>query len=287
MAIRSRIILPRLIEQATLYASSAAATLPPANAANDDRTEVWRSTGCTSEYLDVDLGETCPINCAVLLNHTMTAKGTIGVQAGASQGDNSIKDDTYDAWEPLFGYGEGGFGEHGYGGYLTDDEIATYFSAGAIRIIYFDQVWARWLHFPLADPDNPAGVLEVGRIIPATYLESGRGVAPGMGQKAEDPSPVRHTIGGQPKKTAKTKYRSPSYSFNTVQDSEVWGLWFAALQELGTGVSFVLDALYGADLDSARLQNQLYCHIDEGEMPEIFVDRRYRGDVTLKVRETT
>ncbi|MCB2186478.1 MAG: hypothetical protein KQJ78_08680 [Deltaproteobacteria bacterium] len=284
MPVQTRLLLGSLVDGATLTASSAAAALPVTHLQDQFRTRVWRAAGCASEYVDLDFGQARAFNCLALVNHNLTAFGAISLAAGTLAGGDDLKNDTYPAWEPLFGFGEGGFGETGYGGYLTPEEVAAYFPAGTLRVIYFDQVVARFWRVSLADPGNPAGHVEAGRLLLDAYRSSGRGVSEGMENAPRDPSSITYSKGGQPWRDRQTKFREASYRYDQVDPGETWGTWYATVQQLGVGVSFVGDFLAGLGILGGRLHNQLYCHLTEPAAVE--VGALCRGSLALSVRES-
>lgn len=282
----SRIITGTLVDGAAVTASSQTASLPASNLQNDIRGKVWRPTGCADEYADFVFDDPHPFNCLAVLNHNLTAYGEITVQAGTGVGDSSLMNETFDAQEILFGFGEGGFGEHGFGGYLTTNEIATYFPAGALRVIYFDQVWSKYWRIKFADPNNPAGYIEVGRLLLDAYRQSEQGVALGMPNTPDDPSLVSYSEGGQTWKTSKKRYRTASYTYPYVSANQSYGLWYSLLQELGVGSHFVGDFLYGTGNLSMRMHNQLYCHIPAGGLSGITLLEKGQSNFSLSVRES-
>ena len=221
-----------------------------------------------------------------LIQHNLSYDGVITLQAGSAPGTSDLMDQAYPAWEPLFGLGEGGLGQYGLGGYLTPEQVQTFFPAGTLRIIYFDEVRARYWRLLLEDADNPNGYLQAGRVILDFYRQSSRMVASGMKITAQDPSKVSYSKGGQAWRDARTKYRTGTYRYQYIPENQTYGLFFAMLQELGVGVSFVADFFHGDSQVSRRLHNQLYCHIPAGALPPLENLTPNYGHVTLTVRES-
>jgi len=280
--IHTRLITGTLVDAATLTASSETAELPVANLQDDRRTKVWRAQ-TTEAYVDIDLGVSRPVGAVAVVNHNLSQAGRFIVQAGTSQGDASLLDITEDAWEPLYGFGEGGFGEHSFGGYLSDEEIAIYYPAGSLRLIYFDQVDARHWRITLSEPDHPDGYVEAGRIMLDAYRSSQRGVSLGLEMLPVDPSPVSYSLGGQAWVDQRPAYRQMTVTYRGAPDA--LDLWYAVLQEVGRA-PFVGDFLHDHPAVSARLRAQLYCHLPQDGGQSIRLGYGNRGEVQLTVRES-
>ena len=286
MSLCSRFMLGTDVDRATLSASSASPNLPVKNLQDQQRTKKWRAAGCAGEHVGIDFGAVKPVSALALIQHNLTYDGRITITAGSSAGAGDLFSQTWPAWEPLFGFGEGGFGEHGLGGYLTPDEAATYFPAGTMRLIYFDEVRARYWRVTLADAANPDGWLEAGRLILGCFRQSTRMVSSPMRITPQDPSLVTYSKGGQAWRDAQTKFRMGSYRYEYIPDNQTYGLFFAMLQELGAGVSFAADFFHGDRQMSRRLHNQLYCHIPAGALPPLENVSPNYGHVELTVRES-
>lgn len=282
----SRFLLGTAVDQAQISASSQVDTLPVGNLQDQQRTKLWRATGCAQEYVDIDLGRVKSLTALALIQHNLSYDGVITLQAGSAPGTSDLMDQAYPAWEPLFGLGEGGLGQYGLGGYLTPEQVRTFFPAGTLRIIYFHEVRARYWRLLLEDADNPDGYLQAGRVILDFYRQSSRMVASGMKITAQDPSKVSYSKGGQAWRDARTKYRTGTYRYQYIPENQTYGLFFAMLQELGVGVSFVADFFHGDSQVSRRLHNQLYCHIPAGALPPLENLTPNYGHVTLTVRES-
>jgi hypothetical protein len=281
-----RVLTGTDIDAATLTASSEANGLPVENLQSDFRKRVWRSTALDGQYVDIDFGETKACNALALVNHNLTASGEITLTAGTSAGDNSLLDVTFDAWEPLFGLGEGGFGLHGWGGFLTAEEIATYLPAGTMRLYYFtDAVTARYWRVAFSDPTNPDGYIEAGRILMDSYQEAIDGIAR-LGNVPVDPSTVQYSKGGQAWRNRQTPYRTAQAQISAIHEEDIYSLWYALAQEVGVGRSFVADLLAEGDNVGMRLHNQLYCHIPQGGISEIVVTPPAVGSFNLSLRES-
>lgn len=282
---QSRLMTGTLVDAGTVTASSEEAEAPATNVQVDIRQQDHWFTGCAAEYYDIDLGAAYPITVMTLLNHNLGPYAQVTLEAGISAGDDSLLSETFDAWEPIYGYGQN-WGLN-YGGYLSQVEIARRFPAGTLLLHYLAAgVTARYWRIGLSDPTNSNGFIKVGRVMLDWYRASERGVALGMKNRPVDPSPVSYAVWGTSWKDSRTKYRTAVYQYPYVPGSETWELWYEFLQTVGVGTAFVIDALYGIDNPTARAHNQLYCEIPQDGIREIVVEDQLRASIELEVRES-
>jgi hypothetical protein len=202
--------------------ASAVATLPAWYMQTGLRTQVWRSTGLAGQWVKWDYGaeETCYY--VALVNHNLTSAGEITVTV-SENADYSfpVYEETFDAWEPVFGFGEGGFGDHGFGGYLPNSTLAE-LAPGAIRVLYFGQaVSGRYWKIELSDDANGDGYFEIGRIFNGLYWEPPRNFKLGWQFIPGDSSTVDYSAGGSPWTDVGSKQYSVSMDLK-IQSSDVW-----------------------------------------------------------------
>lgn len=170
----------RHFDAAVLTASSAVATLPAANLQDVQRKRVLRSIGVGTWTVTIDFGESIYRTCMALINHNFTFAATVRVQASdAADFGTLLKNDLYNVWEDIIGYGEGGMGVHGYGGAILESERKL-FAPEPIRIIYFepeegaDHVKARYWRWEFEDAANPDDYFEIGRAYLCLYDAYGK-----------------------------------------------------------------------------------------------------------------
>ncbi len=230
------------LDGAALTASSEATGFPVDNLQDQLRTRQWRTTGCASEYVDIDFGEEVYASGLALINHNLTPTGKITFTAGDSPGDDSLLSVEFDAVEPAIGFGEGGFGLHGFGGYLTREEIAKY-STDPVGIYYFEGVTARYWRMAVEDPDNSDGYLAVGRMILCEAIESPRLPREGLRFVPVDET-YRHTkrsLGGQKWANRQPRFRRLEIELAYIPPDSVWWGIVSMLREVGTTQDFVTD----------------------------------------------
>lgn len=181
--------------------STESASYPATNVENTSRTETWRTTGGTSEWRSWDYGsEEGYADGIAIINHNLDI-GTFQILA-SNESDFSVLllDETFDAHEEIFGFGDGRFGDHGFGGYLTADENSRwapdftrvyYFTAGGINARY----WKLVITEPVA---TSLSYIEIGRIILGPDFEPDNNLSFGSRIVPVDESEVSYSEGGQP-----------------------------------------------------------------------------------------
>lgn len=258
----SRFLLPGLIDAASVTASSAVTNFPATNVQDEQRTLYHEFNG-KSGYYSVDFGDLKTINGLAIINHNMTTSASITVQAGTSAGGSDLYSGVFAPWESLWGFGEGGFGLHGFGGYLSPSEVGVYFPAGTLCLIELPtSITARYWKITVDDSTN-SGNVRVGRLIMDSFWETERYPRTGMQNTPVDPSTVSYSVGGQAWRDNLTKFREAIITFEDVPESESYGLFYAMLLQVGVGVSFVADLIPDAEVMGQKYHNRLYCHIPD------------------------
>jgi hypothetical protein len=283
----------RFFDAAALTPSSQVATLPAVNVQDRLRKRVWRTTGCAAEYLIANLGDPGeavrpPALALALVNHNLTMDGQVRVQAAANVQFNPVLLDlTFPAWLDIIGYGEGGYGMLGYGGkipaadlpwyapepvriiYLMEDEplVETLKPAGALELKNYWKI-------SLADPANPAGYLEVGRVF-LSYFEEWAYHWDNWEMGFQDDSEIVRSRGGQPWTDRRPPYRTLRFHWGGFQDlDKYWSFVFFALK-MGLSRDWILDALPDAEeIVSTRWFTTLYGRFQQ--MPK-FTHDGYQG----------
>lgn len=235
---------------AAVSASSAVSTLPAANAVNYLKQKVWRSTGCSSEWLKFDLGSASAIRLMAIIGHNLTSGATIHFQMNAT-----------DVWTSP-----------------SVDITATWNAAMILYEWTADQSY-RWIRITIADASNPDGFVEVG------VAWGGVETSPTRNARAYrlvpvDPSLIAETADGPEMGAIKTKYNIVDYDFNNVDFSTFKTLWEA----VGIMTHFFVVTDYdNGILTDGRHDLTFYGHLDRG--PEFDSTYRDRGNVRMSFRE--
>jgi hypothetical protein len=187
----------RYCDAASLTPSSAHANYPAVNVQDKLPQRTWRTTGLAGQYLILDLGQEVSCNALTLVNTNLTCAGLIQVQASNDPAFATLLlDESHDACHAIIGYGEGGYGDFGWGGYFPESE-RSFYQPRPIRVIYFDLTAARYWKIAFTDPDNEAGYLAVGRLILTRYTEFTRQFGYNWAYTGTDDSQSQRSIGGQ------------------------------------------------------------------------------------------
>lgn len=249
MAKKLRIIWDnRYFDGATLTPSSAEANFPVANLKDKLRKRTWRTTDLSSESLKVDFGESLYCTCLALISHNLTFSGKVTVQASDDPAFGTLlKNDEYDAWADIIGYGEGGFGAHGYGGGILEAE-RSYYAPEPIRIIYFDpvgddQVQARYWRLLFSDAANPDGYFEIGRVFLGLFDEYAKQFGYGWDYTGEDDSQATYSVGGQPWIDRRPLRRVLRLSWQAFSNEDKYWRFLFFLRQVGLSWDFLIDPL--------------------------------------------
>ncbi|HTE35709.1 MAG TPA: hypothetical protein VK634_11140 [Reyranella sp.] len=141
---------PRLSDLATLTASSEVGSLPATFVKNPEPTKVWRTTGCAAESLVIDFGAAAVVDTAAIVAHNATAAGTVRLRLAATvpglTAAPSVDSGVVSLWPSS--------GKHADPDWPHELSLARAVNGMAYRYARLD----------FADPANPAGYLEFGRI---------------------------------------------------------------------------------------------------------------------------
>ena len=259
---QARFIRPFIVDDATISASSYVTMYPATNLSSKFRTKKWRGTSLTTDYLDCYLGGRKRVNSVALIGHNFEPQTTITITAGYTQGGSEVASGTFQGQRCWWGFGVDGFGEHGFGGYLSSEEELVYRAAGKIRVIYFDTIAPSYLRFALAGASHADGYLEVGRILIDYYQQSTDAASiGGVDFGSRDPSPVSTTIGGQTLKDIQDHVWEETVQFDYVDAEETHKIFYNALTRLGTANPFLVDLLPHMTVAEQRIDNMRYCEL--------------------------
>ena len=166
-----------LSDAASLGATSVNAAYPLLNLQDMQPSVVYRSANTSALDIDVDLGALTDVDFFALVNCNFTLSASVRVRTATTQA-NLTASPNYDSGAVTFtaplAYANRGF----------------YNKRAAV-------VNARWVRFSVADVANPAGFLEIGRLIVARAFVPARNYNFGGGIGFVDPTEISETLGGQ------------------------------------------------------------------------------------------
>lgn len=227
-----KILYKNWIDNGTLTFSSAVATLPGANIQDDLRDKVWRTTGCSEEWAKLVLSQPEYIDSLAIAGHNLSSTAVITVQGNvADEWISPAFEEEFDAWEPVIGYGEGWYGEGGYGGYIAADEQPRYQTI--IRFLASTQYYRYW-RIKITDISNPDGYIEIGRGFLGYAFQPQVNFTWDWEMIPVDPSVVTKSQGGQAFKDEKTPYTVIKFKLEELQDTEAFYKMMRLLQDYGT-----------------------------------------------------
>lgn len=232
-----RLLNENLIDDATVTASSEVSTLPKENVQDTILKRVWRTTGLSDQWIAFDLGQVDLIRAAALFHHNLSSEAqyTVIVSDNPDFSEPSLEQ-TFDAWEPVFGAGEGGAGEHGAGGYLSDADLAAY-KRYSFR---FFEVEGRYVKIEFSDPDNGDGYIQVGRVYLGDFFEPINNFDYGWSIEEVDSSTVDVSLGGVKWSDLQETFRRVVFRMSNLDNSEKQHRLLGLQRRLGVGRDFIL-----------------------------------------------
>ncbi len=256
---RIRFLWDNKFDKATISASSEVEGLPVSNLKDQLRKKVWRATGCASEYVDVDFGEGGDYcNTLALVQHNLSISAQVRLcVSDIEPGGNELLDVTWEAYETVFGAGEGGAGEEGSGGYIINDQERKELLAGMIFCKEFTQTAGRYWRIYFLDENNTDGYVEAGRIWLGTYFEPQFNFQYGWQFGIVDRSRVTESIGGQKWVDKKDRRYTLYLPFRYIQDTDKWWGFVDMLRRYGVRKD-ILVVLIPDGTPSQKLFTTLY-----------------------------
>lgn len=274
----------RYLDAATLTAITSAAGYPVANLQDQFRSRKWRSTSLTGVSISIDFGASINFNALAFIDHNLSVTGTIRIKASDTVGGNDLLDLNVAAWNPIIGFGEGAFGDWGFGGTLLEADRSWYVP-NPIRIVYREdtvkygdgtvfgdgttygepvpdagqiRVTARYVTLEFTDDANPDGYIELGRLFVGQYADFGFNFQ-SIIHGAVDDSEITRSLGGQAWITKKIPLRRTiELSFDALQYlDKYWTLKFMA-EKMGVTESYLIDCFPSMDLPSQNHHSILY-----------------------------
>lgn len=275
-------------DSGTLSGGSWQSTLPLANIRTQDIMQVARSTSAAEAHAQfrIDFGTTLTryISLLVMLGHNLTTTGQYRVTFGANaDGTSPTVDTTFvDAWRPVVVFGAnplGGFDWDGLSypeGFVSPPTIRRRFAP----IVQVGNGGHRYMHVYLKDTSNPAGFLQLGRVLggPAWQPEIGQDFGCTVGWV--DPSEVTRTRGGRRIAADDALFRVARLGFRFLQPYEAMGFVYE-WQRLGKR----REVWFEEDLDRADElgdRRSMYCALADIAPIGKPLPARYATELTLE-----
>lgn len=232
----------RIAEGATITASSEQTTLPATNLIGPSPSKVWRSTGLSSVYIDLDLGASTAVDTLSLVAPNLTGSGTWRLMGDDDYADLSGTP-TFDTgavspW-PVTGKPAEDWNQHA-------------------PILHFDSQTLRYWRLHLADAGNAAGHLEAGSILIGPAITVTYNSIRGW-QFGDDPaSIVQYTTYGRTLVEDRDSPRVKSIPFQVLPRADVMAGLGAMLRERKTSKPFLV--CVDPDATTSLHVNTIYGH---------------------------
>jgi hypothetical protein len=253
-----RVLYQNLGLSGTWTASSQVSSLPASFLANAKRTWFWRSTGCTAEWIKVDLGSAQGVKAVALISPNLTAGATITIEGNPTDAWPGAFSQALVPWDP---------GDSG------------------VLLVFFSALQTyRWWRISFADASNPSGYLQLGVAALGPVLDFGQ--APGLPTwRPVDPSLVGWSPGGTPTAFDLPIYMELDIPTQLIAQSFVFPTLMTALRTAGRRRDVVVSVFGAAPSESAiAIDNNRYCRLTD--LPELAAQHGGYEDGTLSFRES-
>ncbi|MEQ9330260.1 hypothetical protein [Thalassobaculum sp.] len=200
--------------------TTASSSLMPASNVTDYRPgKVWRATGASAEWLQVDHGSSVYTDTVAIIGHNLSLAGTVRVRRSNDPAfASSIYDSgVLDIWPPLYGLGEGGLGRY-LGGYVPPGDLGVVLP---VRVVYLGAAYGgRYTRVDLSDSNSPIGAVEAGVLMAGVRETFAYNFGHGWQADVVDPSEQFETDAGGTLVLPRTPYDQLSLPFRRFTRSE-------------------------------------------------------------------
>lgn len=253
-------------DSGALSGGSWEASLPLSNIRTQDIMQVARSASAAEAHAQfrIDFGTTYTryISLFLALGHNLTKTGQYRITFGANADGTTPTVDTTltNAWRPVVVFGAGPWGSFSWDGDATYE--AGFVSPPTIRHRFAPAIQVgngghRYMHVYLKDTSNPAGFIQLGRVLggPPWQPEIGQDFGCSVGWV--DPSEVTRTRGGRRIAADDVPFRVARLGFRFLQPYEAMGFLYE-WQKLGKGREVWFEEDYDR-ADEIGDRRSLYC----------------------------
>lgn len=194
----------------------------------------WRTTGDTSEPIVFDLGSAKTINCIGIFGHNLTIGATVTIQAHSAN-----------SW--------GSPSESAPAAVVADPD-------GNVlqRIVQFNVYSAyRYWRLVFADPSNPDGFIQIGRIAGGAYYEFDRNISQNFAIERVDPSETDNRVPGrQAFWRDRGRFRRATIGFRFQNRTQV-----EKVEAIHTKIGSSNPCILALDPDNYPTKDSMYCHL--------------------------
>ena len=215
---------PNRADEAVLTAGTEEPALPAANLQDRQIVRPWRTQGVdpADTWLALDFQVNRTVGAVALVRHNFSQGSTWRIRAGDDATFQNVKYDSgpLEVWPDIEEFGTQPWGIFQWGG-LLPEEVAETITLSAYHLLP-QQTVARYVRIDLADPANPAGYLQAGRLLVGPYYRPSRHFLYGWSMGYEDPSEVSKSRGGQTWVDVQERYRVLRFSVANLNEREAF-----------------------------------------------------------------
>ena len=267
MAANIRFFIENNLQRATITSSGVLSGYPAAWAVHPSPSQVARLDSGTTGYIDFDLSA-YPAkqysNGIIIVNHNLTAAGSFELRAGSTSGGYDILQETFDAHEEIWGWGDFPWADWvGWGGYMTPELIKEHFPY-ILRPYYFDGVSAaHWRLIATEPAATGLTYIEIGVVMLSEIYEPTYNIVYGFKRDPIQLSTHSTVSGGNTIVNLSNKKRRFGMSFARINDSEVNWQFQRMTHIIGNTRPVAIDAFSDTEDNAKRVHNRCYGYLQD------------------------
>ncbi|MGB0747190.1 MAG: hypothetical protein ACPGO3_00445 [Magnetospiraceae bacterium] len=274
---------------ATIAYSGGSWVLPASNVGDPFLATIARSTDLdpASTQMDIDLGRRRSVKVVAIPDHTISRAGKIRLRAATDAAFTDVLDDTgwVDVWPIVDPWDTREWlSDTFWDGKITDEEAATY-KIGWVHVTA-QTIYPQFLRLEIDDQTNPAGVIDLARLIAAPGWQVGAGPGEGVSWPVdfgiEDNSPKQVSLGNVQYSEKRPIRRRVRFTADFLREDETFAKAFEALRRMGE-----TDSLYFVfDPDDAIHGHRRSFLATLARLGDVRMTRGRYGQVRIELLET-
>lgn len=215
-----RIVLDNAADRTTAFvATTTAGSLVAANMLTDIKSEVWRGTGTTGQFGLTWANGAEIVGVVTLPFCNLTSSATIRVRCYTNIGDSVPALDT--GAQPAC---PSGFGSYYWG--MTQLGVNAYaYGGSSCATIWFAPTSCKYMLVDIADSTNPAGYVEVGKLVTGSYWEASNNCPYGASVTPNDMSKNERSDAGDLRTDRGPRFKSLSFDLQYMTATDRNMLW--------------------------------------------------------------
>jgi hypothetical protein len=231
------------IDAATLSGGSWVATLPLANLKNRTLAKLARSTddAVASTKFDIDLGAPRFVRLVALVNHNISLAGLVRLRGSDDAAFATTVHDSgwVEAWPVVYPLGSFVWGDpRTWTGKYTAEEIAGY--TLTLPLLVPAATLARYWRVEIDDTANPAGYLQLGRVMIADGWQPAHNMSYGASHAWETDTEVQRAKSGAEYFDRRAPRRVARFSLDWMGEDEAFANAFEIQHQMGIDMEVFL-----------------------------------------------